>query len=105
MSYEVKYTSRFKRDYKRMQRRGKEMSKLLDVIDMLREGQVLPPQYQDHPLHGDYEGHRDCHIEPDWLLEYQYYENQLILMCIRVGSHNELFKKYDKGKQDNTRRI
>ena len=70
MSYEVKYTARFKRDYKRMKKRGKDVSKLLDVIDMLREGQALPPQYQDHPLHGDYEGHRDCHVEPDWVLIY-----------------------------------
>ena len=45
MSYEVKYTSRFKRDYKRMQRRGKDVQKLLDVIDMLREGQTLPPRF------------------------------------------------------------
>ena len=91
MSYEVKYTSRFKRDYKRRQRRGKEMSKLLDVIDMLREGQVLPPQYQDHPLHGDYEGHRDCHIEPDWVLIYFKTESSLVLTLSRTGSHGAVF--------------
>ena len=91
MSYEVKYTARFKRDYKRMQRRGKEMSKLLDVVDMLREGQVLPPQYQDHPLHGEYEGHRDCHIEPDLILIYRIDHGQLHLICLRLGTHNDLF--------------
>lgn len=91
MSYEVKYTSRFKRDYKRMQRRGKEMSKLLDVIDMLREGLVLPPQYQDHPLHGDYEGHRDCHIEPDWVLIYFKTETTLVLTLLRTGTHADVF--------------
>ena len=91
MSYEVKYTSRFKRDYKRMQRRGKEMSKLLDVSDMLREGLVLPPQYQDHPLHGDYEGHRDCHIEPDWVLIYFKTETTLVLTLSRTGSHGDVF--------------
>ena len=91
MSYEVKYTSRFKRDYKRMQRRGKEMSKLLDVIDMLREGHVLPPQYQDHPLHGGYEGHRDCHIEPDWVLIYFKTECSLVLTLSRTGSHGDVF--------------
>ena len=91
MSYEVKYTARFKRDYKRMQRRGKEMSKLLDVVDMLREGQVLPPQYQDHPLHGEYEGHRDCHIEPDLILIYRIDHGQLHLICLRLGTHSDLF--------------
>ena len=91
MSDEVKYTSRFKRDYKRMQRRGKEMSKLLDVIDMLREGLVLPPQYQDHPLHGDYEGHRDCHIEPDWVLIYFKTETTLVLTLSRTGTHGDVF--------------
>ncbi len=91
MSYEVKYTSRFKRAYKRMQKRGKEMSKPLDFIDMLREGQTLPPQYQDHPLHGEYEGHRDCHIEPDWVLLYFKTENTLVLTLSRTGSHSDVF--------------
>ena len=91
MSYEVKYTSRFKRDYKRMQRRGKDVQKLLDVIDMLREGQTLPPQYQDHPLHYNYEGHRDCHIEPDWILIYYKSETTLVLSLTRTGSHSDVF--------------
>ena len=91
MSYEVKYTSRFKRDYKRMQRRGKDVQKLLDVIDMLREGQTLPPQYQDHPLHNNYEGHRDCHIEPDWVLIYYKSETTLVLSLTRTGSHSDVF--------------
>ena len=64
--FEVKYTTRFKKDYKLLKKRGCDMNKLLDVIDVLREGRELPPQYKDHPLRGDYEGHRDCHIEPDW---------------------------------------
>ena len=90
MSYEVKYTARFKRDYKRMKKRGKDVSKFLDVIDMLREGQALPPQYQDHPLHGDYEGHRDCHVEPDWVLIYYKSETALVLSLTRTGSHSDV---------------
>ena len=54
--FDVKYTTRFKKDYKLLKKRGYDMNKLLDVIDILREGRELPPQYKDHPLHGDYEG-------------------------------------------------
>jgi hypothetical protein len=49
--FEVKYTTRFKKDYKLLKKRGYDMNKLLDVIDILREGSELPPQYKDHPLH------------------------------------------------------
>lgn len=70
MKYAVQYTSRFKKDYKLLKRRNCDISKMLDVIDLLREGVELPPKYHDHPLHGDYEGHRDCHIEPNWVLIY-----------------------------------
>lgn len=48
--FEVKYTTRFKKDYKLLKKRGYDMNKLLDVIDILREGSELPPQYKDHPL-------------------------------------------------------
>lgn len=51
--FEVKYTTRFKKDYKLLKKRGYDMNKLLDVIDILREGSELPPQYKDHPLHGE----------------------------------------------------
>jgi len=58
VKYNVKYTSRFKtRDW--------NMDKLLDAIDILRSGRGLPSEYKDHPHYDDYEGHRDCHIEPD----------------------------------------
>ena len=79
MTFGVKYTSRFKKDYKRLQKRGYDMSKLLDVVDLLRTGQPLPEKYQDHPLHGDYVGHRDCHIESDWVLIYFRSETTLVL--------------------------
>ena len=67
------------------------MNKLLDVIDILREGRELPPQYKDHPLHGDYAGHRDCHIEPDWILIYYKNENSLVLSLTRTGTHGDVF--------------
>ena len=91
MSYTVKYTSQFKRDYKRIKRRGKDMSRLLDVIDLLREGAALPPQYHDHPLQGNYAGHRDCHIEPDWVLIYYRNATTLVLTMSRTGTHGDVF--------------
>jgi mRNA interferase YafQ len=89
--FEVKYTTRFKKDYKLLKKRGYDMNKLLDVIDILREGHKLPPQYKDHPLHGDYEGHRDCHIESDWILIYYKNENSLVLSLTRTGTHSDVF--------------
>lgn len=91
MKYGVKYTSRFKKDYKRLKKRGWNIDKLLDVIDILKEGRELPPEYKDHPLHGDYEGHRDCHIEPDWILIYFKSESTLVLSMTRTGTHSDVF--------------
>ena len=81
--------SKFRRDVKLAQRRGKDMSKLRVLILLLIEGTPLPPRYKDHPLSGDWEHHRDCHIEPDWLLLYKIDGNDLYL--VRTGSHAELF--------------
>ena len=89
--FEVKYTSRFKKDYKRLKKRGYDMNKLIDVVDILREGGELPSEYKDHPLHGNYEGHRDCHIEPDWILIYYKKETSLVLSLTRTGTHSDVF--------------
>ena len=91
MKYGVKYTSRFKKDYKRLKKRGWNIDKLLDVIDILKEGRELPPEYKDHPLHGDYEGHRDCHIEPDWILIHFKSESTVVLSMTRTGTHSDVF--------------
>ena len=79
------------KDYKLLKKRGYDMNKLLDVIDILREGNELPPQYKDHPLYGDYEGHRDCHIAPDWILIYYKNEKSLVLSLTRTGTHSDVF--------------
>lgn len=89
--YDVKYTSRFKKDYKRLKKRGWNMDKLLDAIDILRSGMEMPPEYKDHPLRGDYEGHRDCHIEPDRVLIYFKSESTLVLSMTRTGTHSDVF--------------
>ena len=64
--------------------------KLWEVVDALAENIRLPPAYRDHPLHGTYEGCRECHIRPDLLLVYRY-EGEDWLILERLGSHAEIF--------------
>lgn len=85
------YTTQFKKDYKKIKKQNKDLSKLRVVIEKLVDRQALESKYKDHQLTGNWKGHRDCHIEPDWLLIYQLTDNALILE--RTGTHSELFKK------------
>jgi len=87
----IHYTTQFKKDYKRIKKQNKNLSKLRVVIEKLAEGQGLESKYRDHQLSGNWHGHRDCHIEPDWVLIYKITDNDLYLE--RTGSHSELFKK------------
>jgi mRNA interferase YafQ len=81
--------AQFRRDVKLAQRRGKDVSKLRELILLLAEGRPLPPRYRDHPLAGEWKLHRDCHLEPDWLLIYKIDGNDLYL--VRTGTHSDLF--------------
>ncbi len=83
------WSGRFKRDVKRAEKRGKDMTKLKAVLSLLIEQQALPDAYGDHPLKGDWRGYRDLHIEPDWLLLYRIVGDELHLA--RTGSHADLF--------------
>ncbi|MBQ7208974.1 MAG: type II toxin-antitoxin system YafQ family toxin [Lentisphaeria bacterium] len=92
MSFTIKWSSRFKKQYKLMMSRGENIELLDSVIRMLAAGQPLPPAYHDHILTGDgYTGFHECHIRPDWLLIYDYDENILVLTLFRTGSHSDLF--------------
>jgi mRNA interferase YafQ len=81
--------AQFRRDVKLAERRGKDLSKLRELILLLAEGQPLPPRYRDHPLAGDWRHFRDCHIEADWLLIYKIEGDDLYL--VRTGTHSDLF--------------
>lgn len=87
---ELRFTSKFKRDYKRIKKQGKDLSKLESVLEALVRREVLPEAIRDHSLGGTYHGHRECHIEPDWLLIYRIDEEGLVLVATRTGSHSEL---------------
>jgi len=91
--YEVKLTSRFKKDYKRIRKQGLAIEELQKVVSVLADGKKLDNNYNDHELSGSWSGYRECHIRPDWLLIYKYYEDILVLSLTRTGSHNELFDK------------
>jgi mRNA interferase YafQ len=88
---EPDYTNLFKKDKKLMERRHKDMLKLADVTFLVINEIPLPPQYKQHPLHGNYEGTLECHIEPDWLLVYEINEETKTVIFQRTGSHSDLF--------------
>ena len=91
MKYDVTYSNQFKRDLKLIRKQGKDESKLQEIVAMLANGEELPPKYKDHALTGNYDGCRECHIQPDWLLIYQITETNLILYLTRTGSHSDIF--------------
>ena len=86
---DLRITSRFKKELKKAERQQKAMIKLSVAIDTLQAEEALPESNHDHALTGNYIGHRECHLEPDWLLIYKVENGQLIL--VRTGSHSELF--------------
>jgi mRNA interferase YafQ len=81
--------AQFRRDAKLAKRRGKDMTKLREAIAHLAEGTGLPPWYKDQPLGGPWKHHRDCHLEPDWLLIYKIDGDDLYL--VRTGTHSDIF--------------
>jgi len=83
-------TSHFKRDIKRLRKRGKDIAKLHEVVLLLLNDETLDARYRDHALTGNWVGSRDCHIEPDWVLIYRVNEDTLFLE--RTGSHSDLFR-------------
>lgn len=92
MKYDIKMSSKFKKDLRAAKKSGHDLNELDKIVKMLAEGKKLPPKNRDHDLHGKFEGARECHIEPDWLLIYQYNNNELILYLISTGSHSNLLR-------------
>jgi mRNA interferase YafQ len=86
----VVQTSQFKKDIKRMKKRGKDLEKLGNVVRLLAADEPLEEKHRDHALIGRWVGSRDCHVEPDWILIYRNESESLYLE--RSGSHSDLFK-------------
>ena len=91
MKYEIDYSTKFKKDYKIIKKRGYNISLLRKTIEILANGQELPPEYKDHALKGKFVGYRECHITSDWLLVYKIANNMLMLFLSRTGTHSDLF--------------
>ncbi len=89
--YLIRTTTRFQKDLKRIEKRGYNISLLTDIIKKLANGETLPEKNKDHNLTGDFQGCRECHITPDWLLIYEISDNELILYLTRTGTHSDLF--------------
>ena len=85
------YTNAFEKDLKQAVRRGKNLEKIKSVIRLLCAQQPLPAALRDHPLKGKYVGFRDCHVETDLVLIYRIVQDQLQLICARLGTHSDLF--------------
>ena len=91
--YIVKTTTQFKRDYKLAVKRGLKIDLLKDIVAALAMGEKLPEKNKDHALTGNWVGHRECHILPDWLLIYRIEDDVLVLTLARAGIHSDLFGK------------
>ena len=87
-----RYSGQFRKDIKKIGKSGgKDMEKLKAVVRKLTAGRLLESKYRDHPLAGNFKGHRDCHIEPDWILLYRMDKDAREIIFVRTGSHSELF--------------
>ena len=91
MKYEIETSKKFKKQFKKLS--FKNANLVLEIIEKLSNGEVLEQKYNDHKLKGNYKDYRECHIKPDLLLIYKKKEEVLILTCIDLGSHSELFRK------------
>lgn len=85
----IRQSTQFRRDVKRLLRSGVDLSRLEEVVTALVNQQTLEDRFRDHPLIGNWKGHRECHIQPDWLLIYRVKDQELQL--VRTGSHSALF--------------
>lgn len=91
MRYALRATTKFKKNYKKMQKRGLRKEELHRVVELLRNGKELDAKHKDHALKGKFKKYRECHINPDWLLVYEIRDDVLILTLIDTGSHADLF--------------
>jgi mRNA interferase YafQ len=91
MKYTVKFTSKFKKDYKLAMKRGYPINLMEKTVSLLADGTALPEQYMDHALFGNWAEYRECHIQGDWLLIYRIEGDVLVLTLARTGTHSDLF--------------
>ena len=93
--YQIQYTSRFKKEFKKIIKQGKDEIKFLEVLNIIANGGNLEQKYKNHKLVNDkiFKDCNECYIEPDWLLVYKYQDDKLILLLFVTGRHSDLFNK------------
>lgn len=89
--YEIEYTSRFKRSFKKCVKRGLDVELFRRAVELLVQHGTLPKEYRPHKLSGRYAGYWECHLQPDWLLVWTQDDNRLVLCFIDTGTHADLF--------------
>lgn len=89
--YEIKRSTQFKRDVRRSIKQHKLMTKFKAIHELLMSGMSIPATNKDHILSGNWNGHRECHIEPDWLLIYRIDRENKVIEYVRMGSHSDIF--------------
>ena len=90
---ELQPSSQFKRDYKRAKKQKKDLALLKKIITALAQQKPLAQNYCDHALGGHWQGYRECHISPDWLLIYRIDQEKNTLKLMRLNNHANIFKK------------
>ena len=85
----IDFSNVFKKSYKKLNKKDKELFVAISL--KLANNEILEPKYKDHDLKGKFIGFRECHLKPDLLLIYQKQEDKLVLYCLNIGSHSELF--------------
>ena len=91
MKYTIRFSGQFKKSYKLCKRRGYDMTKLQTVMRILGEKGVLPAEHRPRILSGNWAGIWECHVDPDWLLLWKRYENELTLLLLDTGTHSDVF--------------
>lgn len=92
MSYLPKYTSAFKKDFKRIDKRGYNVELLEEAVEILLYTGTLPAvPYKTHLLRGNYQGYWEAHISPDWLIIWKVDSSSMVVYLTRTGTHSDLF--------------
>jgi mRNA interferase YafQ len=85
------FTKLFKKELKLMEKRGLNLGKLREVTEIIINEQSLPPERCNHPLHGEWKGSLECHIQGDWVLIYEIDPVAQKVTFQRTGTHSDLF--------------
>lgn len=88
---QVEYTTKFKRDLKLAKKRKKNLASLQQIMKLIEHEKPLNPKHRDHALSNNWQGHRELHIEPDWLLIYKLISKEKVVIFVRTGTHADLF--------------